>query len=142
MRVCGVTIQAKNAIFVVVDHIDGDITVVAGCAKKIELKDDRNSSAVRSFAGSIEAFASDNKITVFAVKSRQSKGQMASGGITFKIEGLVQMQSIADVEFVSPQALTKIAKSSNLGAIPKGVAKYQSDAFLAAVSYLKKAGLL
>lgn len=65
---------------------------------------------------------------------------MASSGVTFKIEGLFQSQSVASVEFVSAQAIAKVKKSSNLGSVPQGINKYQEDSYFACLAYYKSIG--
>jgi hypothetical protein len=137
MRVCGVGIKAATACLAIVDFSDGELSYQKLGEKKLELKDDADSANVRSLASSIESFATQHKIDKFVIKQRQKTGAMASGGITFKIEGLFQMQKKADVCFVSAQALTKVSKT-NFGAIPDSLARYQNDAFLAAAAFIQK----
>ncbi len=64
----------------------------------------------------IEAFALQNKVDSFVIKSRQATGPRAGGGITFKIETLFQLSG-TPVVFISPPTLAKFAKS-NLGRRP------------------------
>lgn len=136
-RVCGVTIKSAEAILVIVEMQDGNFIHVAQKLTKLKLADSKNSSDVQNLAKVIDDLAQGEKIDVFAIKSRQSKGQMSSSGITFKIEGLFQLQKHADCKFISPQAITKIAKG-NIGTPPATVNKYQYDSYKAAVVVLSK----
>lgn len=137
IRICGVGIKSSEASLAMVDFQDGEMELILQGSKKLKLKDDSIAANVQSFHASIVSFAHENKIDTFVIKSRNSRGAMGSGGITFKIEGLFQMQSEAKVEFMSPGALTSVSKS-NFGALPVNLLKYQTDAYLAAAAYLKK----
>ena len=134
MVVCGVDIKSKVANIVLVETKD-DLTVHLKCAtKKLELNDDRDAKSLATLKTAIEAFALKHGVEAFVIKSRQPAGKLSASGVTFKIEALFQLSGVP-VEFVSPQALTKFAKS-NKGGIPVGVAKYQEDAFLAGAKHL------
>lgn len=137
MKVCGVEIKAKEAILAIVESdTEGNLAHIKSASKKLTLNDDRDCKSLEVLYEAIKAFAKDHKLNSFVIKTRQTKGQMAAGGITFKIEGLFQLSGIP-VDFVSPQALSKLA-SKNTGAIPPTINQYQEDAYLAAVSQLAK----
>ncbi|HEY0032269.1 MAG TPA: DUF3010 family protein [Devosia sp.] len=138
MTVCGVDIKAKEAILILVDTDDEETSIHVECAtKKLVLNDDRDPKSLENLKAAIEAFALKNNVEQFVVKTRQSTGRMAAGGVTFKIEALFQLSG-TPVEFVSPPTLAKFAKS-NKGAAPAGLAKYQEDAFRAGAWLLANA---
>ena len=137
MKVCGVEIKAKEAILAIVEsNAEGNLLHIKSASKKLALDDDRDCKSVSVLYEAIRALAKDHKLSGFVIKTRQTKGTMAAGGITFKIEGLFQLSGIP-VDFVSPQALSKLA-SKNTGGIPSTINQYQNDAYLAAVSHLVK----
>lgn len=137
MKVCGVEIRAKEAILAIVESDpEGNLVHVNSASKKLRLDDDRDCKSVSVLHEAIRALAKDHNLSSFVIKTRQTKGAMAAGGITFKIEGLFQLSGIP-VEFVSPQALSKLAKK-NTGGIPATINQYQNEAYLAAVSQLVK----
>ena len=137
MKVCGVEIKAKEAILAIVESdAEGNLLHIKSASKKLTLDDDRDCKSVSVLYEAIRALAKDHKLSGFVIKTRQTKGTMAAGGITFKIEGLFQLSGIP-VGFVSPQALSKLA-SRNTGGIPATINQYQNDAYLAAVSQLAK----
>ena len=132
MKFCGVDIKAKEAILAIVENDnDGNFFHCQSTSKKLILDDDRDCKSVQVLHEAIKAFATDHKLSGFVIKTRQTKGVMGAGGITFKIEGLFQLSGV-QVDFESPQALSKIAKK-NSGGIPSSINKYQNDAYLAAV---------
>lgn len=133
MIVCGVDIKAKEAVLAVVQSGSGDWMHVKCDTKKLSLKDDRDVEMLMSMKSAIEEFARDNKIDAFAIKSRHSKGNMAAGGVTFKIEALFQLSG-TPVVFVSPQAIAKLAKT-NMGGLPSTVLVYQKDACHAGICH-------
>jgi hypothetical protein len=137
MKICGVEIKAREAIVAIVGtDPEGNFVHINSASKKLILEDDRDCKSVAVLYEAIKSLAKDHKLSSFVIKTRQTKGAMAAGGITFKIEGLIQLSGIP-VHFVSPQALTKLA-SKNAGGIPATINRYQNDAYLAAVSRLAK----
>ncbi len=137
MRVCGVEIKAKEAILAIVEiNEDNDLVHIKSASKKLTLDDDRNCKSVQVLLEAIKALANDHELKYFVIKTRQAKGAMAAGGITFKIEGLFQLSGVP-VKFVSPQALQKVA-GTNTGSMPRTVNRYQEHAYLSAVSQLIK----
>ena len=129
MIVCGVDIKTNDAIMVLVGE-NHDLAAHVKCdTKKLTLNDDKDATSLRTMSAAIIAFAQKHEVDVFVIKSRQSLGQRASGGITFKIEALFQL-SDTPVAFVSPLTLAKFAKG-NKGGIPTGLLKYQEDAYRA-----------
>lgn len=129
-------IKAKEAVLAVVKSVSDDWAHVKCETKKLSLKDDRDAEMLASMKSAIEEFARDNKIDVFAIKSRHATGKMAAGGVTFKIEALFQLSGVPIV-FISPQAIAKLAKS-NVGGLPTTVLAYQTDACRAGVCHASK----
>lgn len=137
MKVCGVDIKAKEAILAIVESdAEGNLVHVKSVSNRLSLDDDRDCKSVSVLHEAIKALAKDHNLSSFVIKTRQTRGAMSAGGITFKIEGLFQLSAVP-VEFVSPIALSKLAKK-NTGGIPATLNQYQNDAYLAAVSHLVK----
>lgn len=135
MRICGVDIKGKEAVLAIVCSDDeSNLTHVDSTSRKLKLPDDRDNEQLKVMHRTIKAFAIEHEIERFVIKTRKGTGPMASGGITFKIEGLFQL-SDTPVEFVSPQALGQFSKK-NAGTPPPSVQKYQKDAYIAAAFYL------
>lgn len=137
MIVCGVDIKAKESVLAVVQTDPNEWKHVQCDTKKLALRDDRDAELLASMKSAIEEFARDNKVDVFAIKSRLATGPRAAGGVTFKIEALFQLSGIP-VVFVSPQAIAKLAKT-NVGGLPKSVLAYQTDACRAGICHASKA---
>ncbi len=136
MIVCGIDIKGKEAILALVRNAPEETVHVACATKKLILLNDRDKKSLVSLKSAIEAFAHQNKVDAFVIKSRLATGPRAGGGVTFKIEALFQL-SETRVLFISPQELAKFAKS-NLGGLPTTVTGYQKDAYRAAALYLSK----
>lgn len=131
MAVCGVDIRASEAILALAVNTEDGPIHAESTVSKLKLSDERNAADLATMKTAIEAFAHENAVTSFAIKSRKSSGVMASGGVTFKIEALFQLSGV-NVKFVSPQALANLAKK-NAGGVPSSLFAYQHDAFRAAV---------
>lgn len=136
MIVCGVEIKAKDAILVLVQSSPDESIHVKCATKKLSLLDDRDSKSLSTMKSAIQAFAQQNKVDAFIIKTRQATGPRASGGITFKIEALFQL-SERPIFFVSPPTLAKFAKS-NLGGVPASLVGYQTDAYRVGALHLSK----
>lgn len=137
MIVCGVDIKAKEAVLAIVESDqEGNFIFRNAETKRLKLDNDRDSKAVKTMFEAIKAIAKKHDISSFVMKSRASRGSMASGGITFKIEGLFQL-SDTPVIFVSPQVIAK-TKKSNAGKPPETVKIFQQDAYAAAISQIIK----
>ena len=136
MIVCGVEIKAKEAILAVVERTDDGWSHVNCSTKKLSLQNHQDAAELHNLKAAIEAFAQQNRIGCFAIKSRLATGVRAAGGITFKIEALFQLSG-TPVAFVSHQAIAKTEKS-NLGGLPSSVKKFQADACRAAITHAMK----
>jgi hypothetical protein len=137
VTVCGVDIKGKEAILALVQGSSDESVHVECVTKKLTLLDDRDTKSLSTMKSAIEAFALQNEVSSFVIKTRQATGSRAGGGITFKIETLFQLSG-TPVVFISPQTLAKFAKS-NLGGVPTSVVGYQNDAYRAAAWHLAKA---
>ena len=135
-RICGIELKSSEAILVVIDT-EGDTTPINIDPRRIRLGDDESADAVRSFFESFCDFVRDQLIDVIAIKKRAKKGKMAGGAVSFKLEALIQLQALAKVEFVSPQAIAAAAKREPFD-VPEAILAYQEQAFLAASLYLRR----
>lgn len=136
MLVCGVDLKASEARLALARSTHDCIEHQSCETKKLSLADDTKSEDLIAMQASINAFAHRNNVEAFIIKSRKKTGQMASGGVSFKIEALFQLSGTT-VHFVSPQAI-KALQRSNRGGVPRTVLAYQSDAFLSAATFLTK----
>ena len=138
MIVCGVDIKGKEAILAVVAlNDDENVEHIACATKKLALYDHEDASSLIVLKRAIVAFAGENKIDSFVIKSRKASGQLAASGITFKIEALFQLSGTT-VSFVSAPTLSAFAKKSNLATPPQSTHGYQADAYRAAAWKLAK----
>lgn len=137
MVVCGVEIKAKEAILALVEKTPDDWSHVSCATKKLTLSNHQDAGELHSLKKAIEAFAQQNNVECFAIKTRLATGDRSAGGITFKIETLFQLSG-TPVSFVSPQAIAKTAKG-NVGGLPANLNKYQADACRAAITCVMKA---
>jgi len=131
MKICGIELKSNNAILVVLDNKEFvDLKI-----KKIILENDENQEDIRKFCNEFLLFLEKNEIEKIVIKKRAKKGNFAGGAVTFKMEGLIQLNPMCDVELISPQAISSFEKKNQVE-YPESLKKYQEQAFLTAYSYL------
>ena len=130
MKLCGVELKANNAIFSVFEKNDDDIVIYIDLKiKKITLEDDESSECVKEFTSKVNSFLKENQIEKLFIKKRAKKGNFAGGAVTFKMEGLIQLNSICQTYLVSAQSVSSFEKK-NMIEFPKELKKYQEGSYL------------
>ncbi|PTX73293.1 DUF3010 family protein [Sulfitobacter mediterraneus] len=138
MRACGCEISAQQVRLAVVQLNDeGQVEMLRLKTTRIELADDTSEADLRSFQAALQAFARENQIDTFVIKTRAKKGKMAGGAVSFKIETLIQLVEDCDTKFVSPVALSNFAKKE-VEAYPEKLLVYLKNAYLAGAYVLIK----
>lgn len=132
MRVLGVDIKGKEMRVALVERIDCTANWVNLATKKIPLNDPDSADEMRQIFDQVTSLLSEHHVDCVAVKKRPSSGAMASGGDSFRLEAILQLQTKADFRLVTAQRIAKL-KDSGKVEFPKGLNKYQHDAFAAAV---------
>ena len=131
MRVCGIEIKGNEAVLALVEAQANELHLVPSPTKRIPLNDDESQESVKLFFDTIGAFFRNNHVQIAAIKKRNKKGEFAGGGVTFKIEGLIQLILDCEVQILSAQTIA--ASNRKLGfEIPDALNKYQEDAYLTA----------
>ncbi len=136
-RVCGIELKSSEAILTIVDDVGGDPEYLDIKSTKIKISDDESSAEVQAFFDVFVNFIRNNKIDVIVLKKRAKRGRMAGGAVSFKLEGLIQLNGVADVVFVSGQGIAAANKKEPFE-IPKSLNRYQDTAFMAACLYIRK----
>jgi len=134
MRVCGIELKANNTILSVIETQGDDIVdYIDMKIKKIVLEDDESREDVMFFKKNIDEFLQQNNIEKIVLKKRAKKGTFSGGPVTFKMEGLIQLNSVCDVDLVSAQTISSYERKNTVD-FPKGLKKYQEQAYLCAMS--------
>ena len=131
MNICGIELKANNVILVVLknnEYIDIKI-------KKIVLEDDEKQEDIRKFCNEFLDFLQKNEIEKVFIKKRAKKGTFSGGAVTFKLEGLIQLNPFCSVDLVSAQSVSTFEKKNQIE-FPKELKKYQEQAYLTALSNL------
>lgn len=129
--ICGIELKSSEAIIAIVGSEDGQVGYVDTDPKRIQIADDENVVDVQSFFDAFRNFLRDNHIEQIVIKKRAKRGQMAGGAVTFKLEGLIQLNGTVPVDFISGQAIAAYQKRHALD-VPVGLNRYQEQAYLAA----------
>ena len=131
MNICGIELKANNVILVVLknnEYIDIKI-------KKIVLEDDEKQEDIRKFCNEFLDFLQKNEIEKVFIKKRAKKGTFSGGAVTFKLEGLIQLNPLCSVDLVSAQSVSTFEKKNQIE-FPKELKKYQEQAYLTALCNL------
>ena len=128
MNICGIELKANNVILVVLKnnkYIDIKI-------KKLILEDDEKQEEIRKFCNEFLDFLQKNEIEKVFIKKRAKKGAFSGGAVTFKLEGLIQLNPLCSVELISSQSISTFEKKNQIE-FPKELKKYQEQAYLTAL---------
>lgn len=129
MKICGIELKSNYAVLAILDdkeYIDLKI-------KKITLENDETQDDIRKFCNEFLLFLEQNQIEKVVIKKRVKKGNFAGGAVTFKMEGLIQLNPLCEVELISPQSISSFEKKNPIE-FPQNLKKYQEQAFLTAYS--------
>jgi len=134
MRVCGVELKSNFAIVSVLEFENDDIVDYIDLKiKKITLEDDEDCNSVKEFLNQFNQFLEGNKISKVFVKKRSKKGAFSGGAISFKMEGVIQLNSICNIELLSAQTISSYEKKNNIE-YPSKLTKYQKQSYLTALA--------
>lgn len=125
MKVCGIELKANNMLLVVLDGKEFiDLKI-----KKITLENDEEQENIRQFCNEFLLFLEHHSIEKIYVKKRAKKGTFSGGAVTFKMEGLIQLNPHCEVELVSSATISAYEKKYEI-IFPQGLNKYQEQAFI------------
>ena len=128
MKICGIELKASNMILAVIENKEYiDLKI-----KKITLENDESQDDIRKFCNDFLLFLEQNEIEKVYIKKRAKKGNFAGGAVTFKMEGLIQLNPLCEVELVSAQSISSFEKKNSIE-FPENLKKYQEQAFLLAL---------
>jgi len=129
LKTCGIELKSNVASLVVLE--DGEYIDLK--IKKITLENDENQEDIRKFCNEFLLFLEQNLIEKVIIKKRAKKGNFAGGAVTFKMEGLIQLNPLCEVELISAQTISSFEKKNTIEK-PSELKKYQEQAFLAALA--------
>ena len=129
MNICGIELKSNNVILAVLnDNKYTDIKI-----KKIILNDDEKQEDIQKFCNEFLDFLQKNNIEKIFIKKRSKKGAFSGGAVTFKMEGLIQLNPHCEVELITSQRIGSYQKK-NIIEFPNELKKYQENAYLSAIA--------
>ena len=131
MSICGIELKANNVILVVLKNNKYIETKI----KKLIIEDDEKQEDIRIFCNEFLDFLQKNEIEKVFIKKRAKKGAFSGGAVTFKLEGLIQLNPFCSVDLVSAQSVSTFEKKNQIE-FPKELKKYQEQAYLTALCNL------
>ncbi|MGD9331053.1 MAG: DUF3010 family protein [Desulfobacterales bacterium] len=135
---CGIEIAARRAIFVFLRREGGQVVDVTGRQTQIKIENADDPGEIRLFCQKAHALLDDKYPARIAIVQRKKRGHFASGGTTFKLEGLLQLYKPNDIAIVAPALLRKYAKEARPLIRPRY--GYQKNAYLLAHYLIRPAG--
>jgi len=127
---CGIDISARRAIFVFLRQTGATIEDITGKQTQIKIGDEDDPGEVRRFYRCTHAIFERKRPDRIAIVQRKKIGNFASGGTTFKLEGLLQLYPQKDVTIVAPVLLRQFSKDQRPVLTPRFA--YQKNAYLLA----------
>jgi len=138
MKICGIELKSNYTVLTLIDYSSDDIIDYIDLKiKKIILEDDENRDSIFKYFKDINTFFNDNKVEKIIIKKRSKKGAFSGGPVSFKMEGLIQLYSNAEVKLISSASINSYEKKNEIE-FPKELKKYQEQAFLSIISSLSK----
>ena len=131
MNICGIELKANNVILVVLKNNEYIETKI----KKLLIEDDEKQEDIRKFCNEFLDFLQKNEIKKVFIKKRAKKGTFSGGAVTFKIEGLIQLNPFCSVDLVPAQSISTFEKKNQIE-FPKELKKYQEQSYLTALCNL------
>lgn len=128
MNICGIELKANNVILVVIN----DNKYIETKIKKLIIEDDEKQEDIRKFCNEFLDFLQKNEIEKIYIKKRAKKGTFSGGAVTFKIEGLIQLNPLCSVDLISSQSISTFEKKNQIE-FPKELKKYQEQAYITAL---------
>ncbi|MDJ0884202.1 MAG: DUF3010 family protein [Desulfobacterales bacterium] len=133
MICCGIEIAARRAICVALGLENKQIVDLTGRQRPLEIGDDEDPAEVMRFRREAQDLLEGWRPERIGIVQRKKIGTFASGGTTFKLEGLIQLYPHRPVEIVPSRDLRVFAKEKKPPLSPRYA--YQKNAYLLA-SYL------
>jgi len=134
LKVCGIELKSNQVILTVLEKQDDDIVIYVDLKiKKISLEDDECNESVKLFFSQVNSFLEENQIQKIFIKKRAKKGNFAGGPVTFKMEGLMQMNFICEVDLIAAATVNSYEKKNSIE-FPSELKKYQVGSYLTALA--------
>jgi len=127
---CGIEISARRAIFVFLRLRGREIRDVTGKQTQIRIENEDAPDDIRRFCRAAHELLDHHQPDRIAIVQRKKRGHFASGGTTFKLEGLLQIYPHTDVTIVPSATLRQFVKDHRPALAPRF--SYQKNAYLMA----------
>ncbi len=136
MKTCGIEIDNNTAILVSLEKYDDGTIEICEHSTKLSLAEHEDSTAVKEFVDILHSQLDTIGADSICIIKRQMKGQFAAGGLSFKIEALIQCYSDVEVELIPLPTIKAFIKKNPMSI--KAKYKYQENALKAAFYLISK----
>lgn len=130
MKTCGIEIDNNKVVLVSLEKNAEDTIEISKHSTKLAIADHEDASVVKAFLSTIHTQLDVIGADTICIIKRQMKGQFSAGGLSFKIEGLIQCYAAKEVTLVSGPTIKAFLKKTPNPIVAKY--KYQQNALNAA----------
>ena len=130
MNILGIEIKGSTIIGVLITDQE-----IGEFPNKIDLQDSYDSNELRQLSNHLKELFEKANLDLIIIKKRMEKGKFAGGAASFKIEGLIQLSTETEVNFIAGTQINAFQKKNNVDL--SVVKKYQESAYLAALTQVK-----
>jgi hypothetical protein len=136
MKTCGIEIDNDKAVIVSLEKYDDGTIEICEHSTKLSLAEHENSTAVKEYVDILHSQLDTIGADSICIIKRQMKGQFAAGGLSFKIEALIQCYKDVEVELIPLPTIKTFLKKNPMPI--KAKYKYQENALKAAFYLISK----
>ena len=136
MKILGTDLKSDHAIITILEGDSKKFNVVSCKTRKLNLENSSSVEEVKSFKSKFEDILKEHKIKRVIIKKRIERGMYAGAAGSFKLEGIIQLNSVCEVEIISAQKIRASVKKNPVD-FPKEINDFQEASFETAYAYLK-----
>lgn len=140
MRVCGIELQANDAIISIIE-LDRGLYEIHPCRiNRLQIRNAESADALRKFQFAFKKLVEDYQIDCVAIRQRPMKGKFAGGVPGFKMEAAIQLIDDLVVDILTTAEVKEFTKHANafMNFSDTGLKKFQQPAYDTAFAYLHK----
>jgi Protein of unknown function (DUF3010) len=110
MKTCGIEIDKDTLRFILLEEKNETLTIIQVKDNFFTLKDTATSKGLKDFKEVIYSFLDSQAPDKVAIISRLSTGKLASSGISFKIEAVLQLYQAKPIELIALTTINSFLK--------------------------------
>lgn len=118
MKTCGIKLDKNIIRFILLEQNGEEVEILKVQENFFSLKDAVTSEGFNAFKDVVYSFFDNHSPEKIGVLSRLSSGKLQSHGVTFKIEGMLQLYPSKAIEIVAKKTINSYLKKNPHGLTP------------------------